>query len=519
MSRVCRSRHIPAARVLLAALLAVCVVAAADEARAQSLADFEKRVVEHKLDNGWTFLIVPREGAPVFTFATVVDAGGAQEVPGITGLAHMFEHMAFKGTSVIGTSNYKAEAKALQNVESAWLAYDEYRRRHDADAARTAELEKAWKDAQEAAEAFIKKNEFDDIIDRQGGVGLNAGTNSDSTIYFYSLPSNKLELWAYLESARFTDPVYRQFYKERDVVKEERRMRTESQPIGRMIEQFLMAAFTAHPYGQPVVGHMSDLNSFSATDAHEFFKTHYVPSSMVTTLVGDVDPAEAIKIIDAYFDRVPGGPEPPPVRTVEPEQQGERIVKLKDPSQPLYIEGYHVPAITDPDHEVYEAIATILGGGRTSRLYRSLVRDSQTAAFTQSFNGFPGEKYPGLFLAFAVPAKGHTNEEVQEAMRTEIDRLATEEVSADELKRVKARAKADLVRSLQGNQGLAFNMSRYETLTGDWRDVFRSVERIEKVSAADVLRVAQKTFKETNRTVGYIETITDAGRDAAPSGQ
>jgi predicted Zn-dependent peptidase len=510
MPRVRQQLPLLTAPFLIAALVVAGMAVAATEIQAQSLADFENKVVEHKLDNGWTFLVVERPGAPVFTFATVVNVGGAQEVPGITGLAHMFEHMAFKGTSVIGTNNYKAEAKALQKVEELYMAYDSYRRTMNADEAKVDEMRKAWQAAQDDAEQYINKNEFDDIIDRQGGVGLNAGTNSDSTIYFYSLPSNKLELWAYLESSRFTDPVYRQFYKERDVVKEERRMRTESQPIGRMIEQFLMAAYTAHPYGQPVVGYMSDLDSFSATDAQAFFKKHYVPANMVTTLVGDFDSQEAIRIIDTYFGRIPKSPVPPSVRTVEPPQQGERIVKLKDPAQPLYAEGYHVPDINDPDHEVYEAIATILGGGPTSRMYRSLVRDKQVAAFSQTFNGFPGEKYPGLFLAFALPAKGHTNEEVQAAIREEIEKITTEEVSADELKRVKARAKADLVRGLQSNQGLAFNMSRYQTLTGDWRGVFRSVESLEKVSAADILRVARKTFTDTNRTVGLIETISDS---------
>ena len=518
MPRVRRRLHLPASRVVLAALLLAIAAAAAPGVLAQNLSDFEKKVTEHKLDNGWTFLIVHRDEAPVFGFSTWVNVGSAQEVPGITGLAHMFEHMAFKGTSTIGTTDFKDERKALDDVESAYQAYDAYRRKPDADKAKVDLLEKAWKDAQEAAEKYVKKNEFDDIIDRQGGVGLNAFTNSDATVYFYRLPANKLELWAYLESSRFSDPVFRQFYKERDVVKEERRMRTESQPIGRLIEAFTEAAFTAHSYHHPTVGYMSDLNSFSATDAKNFFHKYYIPSNMVTTVVGDVDPQETIKFIDEYFGKIPKSPTPPPLRTVEPPQNGERVVKLEDPAQPIYAEGYHVPDINDPDHEVYEAIATILGGGDTSRLYRSLVRDKQIAAFTQTFNGFPGDKYPNLFIAFAVPAKGHTNDEVAAAIREEITKLTKEEVSADELERVKARAKANLVRRLESDQGLALQMNQYQTWTGDWRNLFRSVDRLDKVTSADILRVAQATFKETNRTVAYIET-TSGAKDADSAGQ
>src|SRR5262245_9241295 len=241
---------------LIAATLAVAVIlcAAGSPASAQSVQEFEKKVTRHRLANGWTFVIVERPVAPVFSFATYADVGATQEVPGITGIAHMFEHMAFKGSRQIGTKDYAAEKVAMDKIESAYRAFDDERRKKGADPERVKSLEKAWKDAQEAAEQYVVKNEFDDIIDREGGVGLNAGTSSDQTIYFYSMPSNKLELWAYLESERFRDPIFRQFYKERDVVKEERRMRTESTPSGRLIEQFLAAAFTAHPYGMPVVG-------------------------------------------------------------------------------------------------------------------------------------------------------------------------------------------------------------------------------------------------------------------------
>ena len=230
--------------------------------RAQDMASFEKRIASKKLPNGLTLLVMERPEAPVVSFYTHVDAGSAQEGPGITGLAHMFEHMAFKGTNEIGTTNYAAEKRALEKVEVAYAAYQrENRKEVGRDPAKAARLEKEWHEAMEAANQFVVPNEFGEIVESQGGAGLNANTDLDETGYYYSFPENRLELWAYLESERFLHPVMREFYKERDVVMEERRMRTDSSPQGRLTEQFLAAAYVAHPYGRPVVGWPSDLLS------------------------------------------------------------------------------------------------------------------------------------------------------------------------------------------------------------------------------------------------------------------
>ncbi len=499
----------PRLRRLLATALLVPLLAAG-AAVAQDMASFEKNLTVHKLPNGLTFLIYRRPTAPVVSFFTLANVGAAQEVPGITGIAHMFEHMAFKGTSVIGTTDYKSEKAALAKVDEAYHAYDAERQKLGGpDAKKLDELKKAWKDAQEAADKFIKKNEFGEIIDREGGVGLNAFTNSDETGYFYSLPANKLELWAYLESERFLDPVFREFYKERDVVMEERRLRTESQPIGRLIEQFIAMAYIAHPYKQPVVGYMSDLMSFSREDAERFFHTYYIPSNLVIAIVGDVNADQAIPVLDKYFERLPSSPPPPTVRTVEPKQIVEKSLTMPDKSQPVYIEGYHRPAATDPDDAVYNVMADILSQGRTSRMYKNLVRDKKIAAAAGAFNGFPGEKYPNMMIFFAIPTPGHTGDEVQKEIRDEIHRIQTEPVSADELARVKTQAKAALIRGLGSNQGLANQLAVAQTLYGDWREIFRSVERIDKVTQEDVMRVAKATFVPTNRTVGSI-TTTDA---------
>jgi predicted Zn-dependent peptidase len=496
----------------LAWLAATIVLAwTASMAIAQDLASFEKRLTQHRLDNGLTFLIYERPEAPVVSFYTQVDVGAAQEVPGITGLAHMFEHMAFKGTGKVGTTDYAAEQKALDKIDQAYQAYDRERRKvGKPDAEKIKALEKAWKDAQEEAEKFVVKNEFGEIIDREGGVGLNAMTSSDSTVYFYSLPANKIELWAYLESERFRNPVFRQFYKERDVVMEERRLGVESQPIGRLIEEFCAVAFTAHPYKQPVIGYMSDLMAFSREDAERFHKTYYVPGAIVIAIVGDVKAGAIIPVLERYFGRLPAAALPPLLRTVEPNQMGEREIRMPDKSQPIYVEGYHKPAATDPDEAVYEAISDLLTSDRTARLYRRLVRDKKIAAQTGAMPGFPGTKYPNLMIFYAVPTPGHSNEEVRAALREEIERLQTELVSDDDLKMVKTRAKAGLIRSLANNTGIAGALAQSQTIHGDWRELFRSVEKIDRVTKADIQRIAKKTFVPTNRSTAMIVTENTA---------
>jgi len=490
---------------LVGALLLGVLVAG--PASSQDLASFEGNLTEHRLDNGLTFLIYERPGAPVASFYTYVDVGSAQEVSGITGLAHMFEHMAFKGTTKIGTENYQKEADALAEVDAAYHAYDAERRRPTgSDPERLAELEQAFRDAQDRARELVVVNEFGEIIDRGGGVGLNASTGADRTDYYISFPANRVELWAHLESERFLDPVLREFYTERDVVMEERRMRVDSQPIGRLIEQFVSTAFIAHPYQSMGIGHMSDLQSFSREDALAFYDKYYNPSNMVITIVGAIKADEITPILDKYFGRLEAGEPTPPLRTVEPEQIGERIVRIPDRSQPLYAEGYHRPAATHPDDVVFDALEDILSNGRTSRLYRSLVRDKQIAAQAFAFNGYPGAKYPNLMIFFGMPTPGHTNEEVQTAIREELDKLKNELVTDEELARVKTRVKANLIRGLQSNTGIGRRLATFQVLFGDWRELFRQVDRIEALTREDLQRVARETFKDTNRTVAMLYT-------------
>ncbi|MGE5324850.1 MAG: M16 family metallopeptidase [Actinomycetota bacterium] len=487
-------------------------------AMAQDIASFEKRTTVKVLKNGLTVIVCERPEAPVFSFYTLVNAGSVQDPQGESGLAHMFEHMAFKGSDRIGTTNYPKEKIALEKVEKAYAAYDrEDRKEVGRDPKKVAQLKAAFDKAVADADKYVIKNRFGEIVESQGGVGLNASTNMDSTDYFYSFPANRLELWAYVESQRFRHPVFREFYKERDVVHEERRLRVDSNPIGRMVEQFLATAYVAHPYQRSGVGWPSELDHLSATEAEKFFHKYYVPSNTVIALVGDITPAQVFPIVEKYFGTIPSGPRPEPITTVEPKQFAEREVILHDNAQPIYLEGYHRPDIHDPDDAVYDVISDLLSDGRTSRLYRSLVRDKKIAAVAAGFSGFPGNKYPNLFAFFAIPVPPHTPEELADAIHEEINRLKTQDVSDAELAMVKTREKADLIRGLDDNQGLAEQLAFYQTNYGDWRELFRSVDRINKVTKEDIRRVANKVFVESNRTVAMIESAPPKASGSTPA--
>jgi len=486
---------------------------------AQDLASFENRVTVRTLPNGLTVIILRRPEAPVFSFFTMVDTGSSQDPLSKTGLAHMMEHMAFKGTPDIGTTNYAEEKVALAKVEQAYAAYEAERiKRMDRDPQKLAQLQKEWQDAIAAADKFVIKNQFGEIVESHGGVGMNAFTTYDETGYLYSMPSNMIELWAAIESDRFANPVMREFYKERNVVMEERRMRTDSDPTGRLVEQFLGTAFAANPYHRPTIGYPSDLQSFSATDAENFFHRYYVPSNMVIALVGDLDPNTVMPIVEKYFGQLPTNPKPTELTTVEPPQNSVREVKMNDMAQPIYVEGYHRPSYLDPDDAVYDAITDIMSNGRTSRMYRSLVRDQKIAAAAAGFSGFPGTKYAHLFAFYGVPLPGHTNAEMQKAIQEQIQKLKTEDVSDEELQMFKTRTKADLIRGLASNQGLAQQLAIYQTRYGDWRELFRYLEKVDKVQKADIRRVANKVFTDSNRTVGSIETVSEPAAPAAKGG-
>jgi predicted Zn-dependent peptidase len=500
-------RKLYSAVLVVSGFLIVMVVVAPTQA--QDLAEFEQQMTEFTLDNGLKFLVLERHQAPVVSFHTYADVGSVNEVLGITGLAHLFEHMAFKGTKTIGTNDYEAEAKVLAKIDELYDALKaEQRKGQNANKERLEELQKQFSQAQYEAQQYMVHDEYEEVYKLAGSAGFNAFTSWDATQYIVSLPSNKVELWMLMESDRFCNPVIREFYKERDVVMEERRLSIETQPQGRLIEEFLAVAYKAHPYGLHVIGHMSDIQTVTRREAEAFFKKYYGPSNLTIAIVGDVNPQRIRALAGKYFSRIPGGPKPEPVETVEPPQLGERRVSVEDPAQPFVVIGYHKPGINHPDNAVFDAITDIIGLGRTSRLHKSLVKEKKIAVAASAFQGLPGNKYPGLFLFYAMPARGHTYQECEEAIYEEIEKLKAELVTPDELAKAKTRARAGLIRQLDSNSGLAQQITFYEVVTGDWRNLFTQLDQIDEVTAEDIQRVAKEYFKKKNRTVGVIETTT-----------
>jgi predicted Zn-dependent peptidase len=471
---------------------------------AQVLRDFEKRITEFTLANGLHFIVFERHEAPVVSFHSYVNAGSVDDPGGETGIAHMFEHMAFKGTETIGTKNYGQERVAMDEVEKIYDQYDAERNKGlHADPAKVAELQKQLKAAMDKANSFVIPNAYPQLIEENGGVGLNAGTGEDATEYFYNFPRNRLELWFLLESQRFYDPVFREFYKEREVVREERRMRVESSPQGMLVEALLATAFEAHPYRNMPGGWASDIENFRLPEAVAFYKKYYVPANITIAIAGDVDPKECRRLADKYFSILPSGPLPSGPRTVEPVQKGEKRVQVESPAQPFLAIGYKRPDQLDKDDPVFDVLEEVLSGERTGLMYTELVRDKQIALAAGAESSFPGGKYPGLFILFLVPNQGHTVDENEKAAYQIVERVKNEKVTNETLNRIKTKVRASLIRRLDSNSGMAEALTFYYANFGDWRKLFTSIDDIDKVTADDVQRVARQYLIPDTRTVAY----------------
>jgi predicted Zn-dependent peptidase len=472
--------------------------------RGQDLKEFEKRVTEFTLPNGLHFIILERHQAPVVSFHTYVNAGSVDDPKGRTGLAHMFEHMAFKGTETIGTRNYPEEKKALEAVEQAWDRLEaEHAKGAQADPKKMETLQAGVEAAIEKAGSYVEPNAYPRTIEENGGVGMNASTGEDSTDYFYSLPASRVELWFLLESQRFLHPVFREFYKERDVVMEERRMRVESDPQGKLVEMLVATAFAAHPYREPTAGWASDIGSLRVRDAVAFFNRYYVPANITISIAGDIAPGEARRLAEKYFSPLAARPLPAQVDTVEPKQEGEKRVAVESQSQPFLAVVYKRPSQYDKDDPVFDVISGILDGGRTGTLYTDLVRDRQLALGVSALASFPGQKYPHVFLVFAVPNRGHTPAELEKASYEVIERLKRDKVDGVTLDRVKTKLRASLIRQLDSNGGMAAQLASAYANYGDWRKLFTGLEEINRVTVDDVQRVARQYLVESGRTVAY----------------
>lgn len=493
-------------KYLLLFLLLSTTIYQRSQAETWDFTDWEKRTTVKKLDNGLTVILVNRKAAPVFSYSLRVNVGSAEEEIGKTGLAHMFEHMAFKGTTTIGTKDFQKEQGALAKIEKAYQAYEiEQSKEQGTNEEKLRILKEAWKSAMQEAETFVVSNEYSKILKNLGCPNINASTSYDKTDYHFSCPVNVFQLWAYLESERLLHPVFRQFYQERNVVMEERGKDEDSNPIYKLYEQFYAAAFTAHPYGHSTIGWRSDLEHLSTQDALAFYQKYYVPSNMVLTIVGDLEAKEVFPLITAYFGRLKDRLKPPSLPTIEPKQEAERNVILYHTAQPLYVEGYHMPNAHHPDDPVYVLLADLLASGQTSRLYQTLVQTKKLVPSIKAWINLPGGKYPGLFVISANPSKGHLVEEIREALHQELAKLTETLVSAEELQKARMREKMDLLLAIQNNTGIAKLFGEAQQLYGDWHYPFQFLEKIQQVKPEDIKRVAQDLFLASNRTSAWIQ--------------
>ncbi len=492
-------------------LISLCLPALhPDTVQAQSIENIEQNVTEFTLDNGLQVIVIERDVAPVASFVTHVGVGSVNEQVGQTGLTHVFEHMAFKGTSTIGTTNWEEEKQVMEQMDEAYREWLMESRSPNPDQERLDLLWNRFEQLQEEAGEYVVNNEFSEIVEREGAVGLNAFVSADETAFFYSLPENKAELWFALEADRFMNPAMREFYVEKDVIMEERRDRVDNSPFGRLIEELISTAFSAFPYKNHPIGWPSDIEAVTIQDAREFYERHYVPTNLTISVAGDVDPEQIRSYAEKYFGPMPEASPAPGVMTIEPEQRGERRFVIEEDSQPILLMGYHSMDMNHPDAVVMDIMSGVLFEGRTSRLYRRLVTDEQKALEVGGLNGFPGNRYPGLYLIYAVPNQGVDLADIEEVIYEELDRIREGDLTEEEIERVRTNARASVIRGLASNQGMALNFAQNQALRGDWRAIFRDLDAMQEVTIDDLQRVAETYFRKQTRTVGTIQTRDEA---------
>ncbi|MCX8077945.1 MAG: insulinase family protein [Geminocystis sp.] len=462
----------------------------------------KENITEFTLENEIKFIVLKNSRAPVISFVTYVDVGAVNEPEGQTGIAHFLEHLAFKGTREIGTLDYEKEERLLKELDSLFEKIKQAKTENDQE--KVKKLEAKFEQINKQAHELVKQNEFGQIVELEGGVGLNATTSADATVYYYSFPANKLELWMYLESERFLHPVFREFYEEKQVILEERRLRVDNSPIGKLIEAFLDVAFTSHPYKRPVIGYQEDISNLTRQNVQDFFEKYYGGKNITIAIVGDVEAEEVKRLARKYFGRFPPGNKSTPPIVNEPPQTSTREITIHYPSQPLYLEGYHIPDINNPDYVICELMGSILADGRTSRLYQSMVEKQKIALSVSAFAGFPGEKYPNLMVFYATPTPNTPLATLETSLHEEIEKLTEQLVSVEELTKVKTQAKASLLRTLDSNMGMARLLAKYEAITGDWRNLFLDLDKISAVTPQDIQRVARLIFTPENRIVARL---------------
>jgi predicted Zn-dependent peptidase len=490
-------------RVLTILLLAVALGPGPVRGQVRAPAGVDLPVRTFALDNGMRFLVLERPTAPTVAFVSTFPVGGVNEHLGSTGTAHLLEHLLFKGSTTIGTRDPEAERVLFGRMDAVQDTILRVRGALPVDSVRLRALETRIEVLEDSARAYVIPNEFDRILSRAGARGLNATTTNEATTYFVELPANRAELWFALESDRMRDPVFREFFTERDVVMEERRLRVETSPGGLLYENHLAAAFTMHPYGVPVVGYMSDLESLTRAQVTDYYRRYYGPNNAVVAVVGNVDAGQIEAWARHYFADIPPGDAPPPVLAREPEQDGVRRVEVRVDAGPALRMGWKVPPATHPDAPALAMLAALLTGGTTAHLQRILVEEERMATYVGTSMG-PGELYPRLFTVDLTPRTPHTPDEAEAAVLDALAAFGREGPTEAELERVRTRIAAGDVRRLQSNLGLALQLASSEAALGDWRGAFELGDRIREVTPEDVREVAVRYLRPETLTVATL---------------
>ncbi|MCA9304333.1 MAG: insulinase family protein [Phycisphaerales bacterium] len=471
--------------------------------------------IEYTLDNGMKFLLLPRDEQPnIITAGWISPVGSVNERPGITGVSHLLEHLLFKGTDAIGTSDpeldeqYREQLTEIREKMRAYTLDVQYDRMmkgeidnpwdpaNDTDELRAMRAEMtAIQDKQ--AEITIK-NEFDSIYTSNGASGMNAGTSNDFTVFYINIPSNKLELWAWMESDRLDNPSMRELDAERFVVIEERRQRLEATATGKLDEQFDSMFWVASPYGWPVIGWMSDLMAYTEDEIYQYFETYYQPANLTGVIVGDFDPAEAEQVIESYFGRLENKrAAPAPMVTHTVPLLGEvRFTGECDCQDQVEVRYRSVP-FGHPDEAVFDVMADLLNG-RTGRLYKSLVEEKEIATRARASN--QSNHFAGSFSFSGVPKGRAELVDLEAAWYDELERLKTEPVGERELQKIKNQKAADTFRGLEDNSSLFFQLAITEAF-GGYEYLNEMPKRVQAVTSEDIMRVANKYFNEHNRAV------------------
>jgi predicted Zn-dependent peptidase len=482
-----------------------------------------------ELSNGMKFLAVIRPELTTVSVGWVAHVGSSNERPGITGISHFFEHMMFKGSRTIGTRNIERDLEIIEEQEELQerirAIYRDQRERYRLGAiedpfadnerpGELVELEARFGALVGEQRELMVKDEFDKVYTEAGASRMNAGTSQDVTIYYITVPANKLELWFWMESDRLLNPVFREFYSERDVVYEERRLRTESTPTGEFNELFDAMFWQSHPYSWPVVGWPSDLRVYSLAQAEDYYDTYYAPNNITGAIVGNFNLDKAKNLAERYFGRIPRGENTPPdVVTLEMEQLAEKRMEASCDCQPQIEIRYHTVAFRHRDSYALDVLGSILNG-RSGRLYKSLVLDREIASSAHASQN--SRKWAGSFSLRAETKGEATPEDLEQSFYEELRKIREETIPDRELQKVKNQITASSYQRLSSDFFLLYQLLHYDGL-GEWEYLNEWAERTLAVTADDVKRVAESYFAPEHRAVGLYYRKEGSEMTSAPA--